>query len=77
MGKGTVQYYLLDNLTKQNAAVLQNSLKIVPAISSAVTDVPQGLLQVQAKSDVEEEVKLACGVAGVLYRTKIKKRDFR
>jgi hypothetical protein len=67
----------LDNLTKQNASVVQNSLKTVPSISSAVVDIPQGLLQVQAKGDVEEEVKLACDVAGVLFRTKVKKRDFR
>ncbi|MFP4563636.1 MAG: hypothetical protein ACLFRY_10050 [Spirochaetia bacterium] len=77
MGKGTVQYYLLDNLTKQNAAVLQNSLKIVPDITSAVADVPKGLLQVQARKGVEEQVKLACEVAGILFRTKISKRDFR
>ena len=77
MGKGTIHYYLLDNLTKQNAAVLQNSLRIVPAISSAVVDIPQGLLQVQSKNDVEEEVKLACDVAGILFRTKVNKRDFR
>ena len=68
---------MLDNLTKQNAAVLQNSLKTVPSIASAVVDIPQGLLQVQAKSDVEEEVKLACDVSGILFRTKVKKRDFR
>ena len=77
MGKGTVQYFLLDNLTKQNTAVLQNSLRTVPTIASAVVDIPQGLLQVQAKSDVEEEVNLACDVSGVLFRTKVKKRDFR
>lgn len=77
MGKGTVQYYLLDNLTKQNASLLQSSLKIVPDISSAVADVAKGLLQVQARTDVEEQVKLACDVAGILYRTKLKKRDFR
>lgn len=57
--------------------MLQNSLKTVPSIASAVVDIPQGLLQVQAKSDVEEEVKLACDVSGILFRTKVKKRDFR
>jgi hypothetical protein len=68
-------YYLLDNLTMENAESLKKALKVTPAITGVDTKVRQGVLEVSASRDPLAAVKMACEIAGIGFRTAIKKKD--
>ena len=54
-----------------------NNLSIVPEIKTITIDAHHGLLEVEATSNVETQIKLACDVAGTVYRRQIKNREFK
>lgn len=69
---GTNTYiYLIDSLDANNAKVLKTALETVPEIKSVLVSPLKGLVEVQAKFDVTDSVKIACSVAGVKLRTKV------
>lgn len=68
-------YYLADKLDNENASVIRKSLKIVPELNAVHISPHQGLIEIQAKRDIEPQVKMACEVAGALFRTRIKKKE--
>jgi uncharacterized alpha/beta hydrolase family protein len=68
-------YYLVDRLDSENAPVIRKSLKIVPEVNAVEVSPQQGLIEVQAKRDIEPQVKMACEVAGALFRTRVKKKE--
>ena len=63
--------YLIDSLTSANGNVLKKALETVPGIKSVAVSPVKGLIEVKAKSDVTESVKIACTVAGVKLRTRV------
>lgn len=63
--------YLIDSLTNSNAPTLKKAIETVPGIKKVLISPSKGLVEVQAKSDPEDSVKLACSVAGVKLRTQI------
>jgi len=67
-GKKTY-HYVVDGLTDSSAVVLRKSLATVPEIRNAVVHVGRGTIEVDATRDVSDEIRLACDVAGVAYRT--------
>jgi hypothetical protein len=68
-------FYLVDKLDSRSTAVMEKSLNMIPEIHSVSISPKQGLVEVYAKKDVEDQVKLACDVAGSIFRTKIKKKE--
>ncbi len=76
MAKEIKYYYIVDKLDVNNAAMMRKSLKIVPEIKTLTIDAHHGLLEVQATSNVETQVKLACDIAGTIFRRQVKNRHF-
>ena len=70
-GKKTY-HYLVDGLTQANVGVLRRSLATVPEIRTAVVDVGRSTVEVDATRDVADEIRLACEVAGIVYRTRMR-----
>ncbi len=64
--------YLIDSLSDANAPKLKTALETVPGIKKVLVSPVKGLIEVYAKSDVTDSVKLACDVAGVKLRTQVK-----
>ena len=66
-------HYIVDGLTTETAALLKKSLAIVPQIRSAEVSASRGTVDVDARRDVADEVRVACGVAGVTFRTRMRR----
>jgi hypothetical protein len=75
MGRMNNYYYIVDGLDPEKAEVIRKSLEIIPEIDSATVSSKQGLVEVRASTEVEEQVNMACSVAGAFFRTKVKKKD--
>jgi hypothetical protein len=67
-------YYLIDNLTQEKAAKITAALKAVSDVLETTTHLPQGVLEVKAVRDVEAQVKMACGIAGTTFRTRVDRK---
>ncbi len=63
--------YLIDSLNNTNAKVLKTALETVPGVKSVAVSPLKGLVEIKAKSDVTDSLKLACSVAGVKLRTRV------
>ena len=70
-------YYLIDSLNSDNAKILKKALETVPNIKSVAVSPLKGLVEIKAKSDVTDSLKLACSVAGVKLRTKVDQSKIR
>ncbi|MEW5815928.1 MAG: hypothetical protein AB1798_11120, partial [Spirochaetota bacterium] len=68
MAKITPYYYLVDKMNRENMEVLKKSLKTVPEISEVFIRLNEGIIDVRASKEVEQQVKMACQVAGTTYR---------
>ncbi len=66
-------HYIVDGLTDDSAALLQKSLTIVPEIRSAQVSASRGTVEVEASRDVADAVRVACDVAGVTFRTRMRR----
>ena len=64
--------YLIDSLTDANAPMMRTALETIPGVKKVLISPVKGLIEIQAKSDVIDSVKLACDVAGVKLRTQVK-----
>ncbi len=65
-------HYLVDGLTADKAAILRRSLAILPEVYAVEVSVGRGTVEVQARRDLADQVRLACSVAEVHYRTRAK-----
>jgi hypothetical protein len=74
MAKEKSFYYIIDGLNADNAELLKKALSPVHDISSVTVRTREGLLEVIAPRNVEQEVKVACEVAGTRFRVRAKKR---
>ncbi len=63
-------HYLVDGLTEEKAIVLHKSLSVIPEIRSVQVSVGRSTVEVEAARDVADQVRLACDVANVHYRTR-------
>lgn len=66
-------HYIVDGLTDEKAALLKKSLTIVPDIRAAEVSASRGTVDVEARRDVADEVRVACDVAGVTFRTRMRR----
>ena len=71
MFKTNTYLYLIDSLNTTNAATLKKALETVPGIKSVAVSTIKGLVEIKAKHDVTDSLKIACSVAGVKLRTKV------
>jgi len=74
MARNKIYTYLVDKLTMSNAEVLKKALKSVPSVEEVTIKVNSGVLEVTARKEVEQEVAMACSVAGCALRTKVSSR---
>ncbi|MCL2705832.1 MAG: hypothetical protein FWE72_06450 [Spirochaetaceae bacterium] len=63
--------YLIDSLNKDNAIILKKALETVPGVKSVAVSPLKGLVEIIAKTDMTDSLKLACSVAKVKLRTKV------
>ena len=74
MGRLKSYYYIVDRLTAQKAPVLKRALQTISAVEESIIHVEEGVIEVIAAREVEDQIRIACEVAGVALRTRIKKR---
>jgi len=75
MGKKKSFYYVIDGLTQSNGETLKKALSPVSDIHSVTVRPQEGIVEVIASRNVEQEVKVACEVAGTTFRVRAKKRQ--
>ena len=75
MGKAKTFYYLVDNLNRTNAELIKSALKTAPEVEQVIPRIPEGVLEVWATRDVEQQVRMACRVAGTSLRIQVKRKD--
>ncbi len=63
--------YIADGLTDGKAAIIKKSLSVVKAIHSVQITPSRSSIEVEASRDVEDQIRLACGVAGARFRAKM------
>jgi hypothetical protein len=68
-------YYLIDNLTGDRAVKISNALKAVSEVLEVKASASQGIIEVKATRDVEEQVKMACSIAGTTFRTRMSRKS--
>ena len=65
-------YYLVEHLSKEKAEILNRSLSTVADIKEINVSIGRSMIELMALRDVEPQVRLACDVAKVTFRTRAK-----
>lgn len=73
MAKGKEYGYLLDGLNSERAEIIKRALQSIPEIKSITIHPAQGTVKLIATRDPEQQMKLACDVAGCIFRLKLGK----
>lgn len=73
MFKSKPFYYLVDKLDADAAEILRKALTAIPGIENVKVSVNRGMVEIGAKRDMADQVRIACEVAGALYRTRIQR----
>lgn len=63
-------YYLVDGLTDENATIIKRGLDVIPYIKEVQVSVGRSMVETLTFRDVEDQVRLACKVAGVHFRAR-------
>lgn len=63
--------YVVDMLTHESAAIISKSLSAIPDVLGVTVHPRRGLVEVKARRNLEEQVRMACGIARVTYRTRM------
>ncbi|MDC7227329.1 MAG: hypothetical protein PQJ61_11260 [Spirochaetales bacterium] len=74
MARNTAYTYLVDNITAQNAELLRKALLSNTKIIDVAVKLNSGVVVVTASKDPEAEIKMACSIAGCIFRMKVSKR---
>ena len=75
MARSTKQYFILDKLDRESGDIMKKSLTALPEVNGFRYDLQKGMIEVDAGRDVEDQVKLACDVAGTIFRIRVKKNQ--
>ena len=75
MAKARSFYYLVDRLDRNVAADIRAALDTISGVESINMRLNENIIEVHSLRDVEEQLTIACIVAGTTYRTKVKKKD--
>lgn len=65
-------YYIVDRLNEEKATMLAKSLRIIPDVKAVSVSAARGMVEIEAKRDLEPQVRLACDVAGATFRARAK-----
>jgi hypothetical protein len=63
-------YYLVDGLTDEKANIIRHGLGVVADVKEVQVSVGRNMIETLAFRDVENQVRLACDVAKVHFRTR-------
>lgn len=74
MARKTNFLYLVDGITAEKADKLRNALLISDRIEDVSVKLNSGVVNITASRDPESELKMACTVAGCIFRMKVSKR---
>jgi hypothetical protein len=72
MPPGKLFHYLIDGLTQEKADIILKGLAIIPGVGEVTVDVGKSMVEARALKDIEPQVRLACDVAGVKFRTRVR-----
>jgi hypothetical protein len=72
MPPGKLYHYLIDGLTQEKADIIVKGLAVVPGVGTVVVDLGKSMVEARALKDIEPQVRLACDVAGAVFRTRVK-----
>ena len=71
MARKKIYTYLVDKLTMANAEPLKLAINSIPSVEEVFIKVKSGVVEVTARKDVEQEIIMACSVAGCALRTRV------
>lgn len=74
MARKNTFLYLVDGITEEKAAKLRKALLISERIEDVNVKLNSGVVSIVAAKDPETELKMACTVAGCIFRMKVSKR---
>ncbi|MBN2051313.1 MAG: hypothetical protein JW760_12750 [Spirochaetales bacterium] len=77
MARTKTYYYLVDKLNDQSAPKIRSALKALESVEDVRPRLASGIIEVDAKKDVEQELKMAAEIAGCIFRTKVQKKQVR
>ncbi len=72
IGKPKLFRYVIDMLDTESAEIIAKSLRALPDISGVAVHPNRGTVEIRAKRDMEEQVRMACDIAKVRFRTRMK-----
>ncbi len=76
MGKLKTHTYIVDKLTKESGEKIKKALRSVDVIKSITIRPEEGTVEILSEKDLETELKIACDIAGAVFRVKVKKGLF-
>ncbi len=68
--------YIVDRLTPETGEKIKKALRQIDEIKSITISSAEGMVELAAEKDLETELKLACDIAGAVFRVKVKKGLF-
>ena len=74
MARMTSFLYLVDGITAEKAEKLRKALLISDRIGDVSIKLNSGVVNISASRDPEPELKMACNIAGCIFRMKVNKR---
>ena len=69
---GRKQQYIIDKLDAKKGELMKKALSVIPEITAVRFDVGLCILEVEARKNMEDQVKLACSTAGTSLRARLK-----
>ena len=63
-------YYLVDGLTDENAHIIKKGLEVIADVREVQVSVGRSMVETLAFRDIEDQVRLACDVANVHFRSR-------
>ncbi len=76
MGKLKTHTYIVDKLTEESGEKIKKALRSVDVIKSITIRPEEGTVEIISEKDLETELKIACDIAGAVFRVKVKKGLF-
>ncbi len=72
MPRGKRYAYIVDGLTAEKGEVMEKGLRAIPDIYEVGVSPNRGVVEVRARKDVEDQIRIACDIAKARFRTKMK-----
>jgi len=74
MPKPRSYFYLIDGLGPEKGEMIKRALGMVPDVRAIIVSVPHGVVEVRSLQNPITQVKMACEIAAITFRTQIKRR---